>query len=312
VDERQPNTIFKNVNELEEEALKARTRAKSLADFNSYFLSSIVNVRLGLPVLFIRGNDLHESYKKTWMFFLNNIARIGNLEDAAIEQISSAGIDLKYHRHWDQYPFWYFCDSCDDRVKLNYESTTQIRGECPSCRREYAFGLEDPSALLSYPSRLAPLVILDDISDILGLNASGGVLYIGGAEHTIIANLVASGLNLKVFPQAVWRPHTRPYGISEFSATLRWPSSSPLTRPGLEELLKEVDNGRMSMLYYLANSGEHALLELWTRFLRKCEYVGEISSDRHSCPLLVTRTLIETLETISPTQTETDSVSYRK
>jgi hypothetical protein len=296
LDEKKYNTVFGNLQEIEKYVWQAYARADSFADFNSFFLSKLVNSCFSLPVLFIRGNQMHKWFTKTWQFLLDNLHKIDDAERFAIERIRSAGISTKHRKDVATFPFWYLCEVCDERVRLRYDTTQEVQGVCSACGREFKFNLSNPSNLLSSPSRLAPTVLLDDISDIVGLKASGGVSYIGGAEHILISNIMAKEIGLKVFPQAVWRPKMISYGVSEFSASLRLRRGSASAKSSPEELLRQLASGRISTVYYLVNSGVSTVSTSWQTFLRRCKNIGEVHSERNLSPLSVSREQIELLE----------------
>jgi uncharacterized protein Usg len=296
LDEKKYNALFANLREVEEYVWQAYGRADSFADFNSFFLSELVNSCFSLPVLFVRGSQIHKWFAKTWRFLLENLRKIDDAERFAIERIRSAGIRMKHSKDPAMFPFWYFCDVCDERVRLRHDTNQEVRGRCSGCDREFAFNLTNPSNLLSHSSRLAPTVLLDDISDIVGLSASGGVSYIGGAEHILISNIMAKEIGLRVFPQAVWRPKMISYGISEFSASLRLRGTRASARSGPKELLRELAKGRISTLYYLVNYGVSTVSTSWETFLGRCKNIGEVHSELNLTPLSVSREQVRLLE----------------
>lgn len=294
--EKKTNILYERLQMLEELTWSAHSRATSFADFNSYFLSQVINSGFGLPTLFVRGNELQALYKNSYEFFINNLRRLREAENQAIEAIASAGISLKYQKHELRFPIWYFCDMCSSRVTMTYATESKVWGECTDCGRNYEFNLDNPSGLLAHLASLAPSVLIDDISDALGLRACGGVSYVGGAEHILVSNIVCRMLGIKMFPQIVWRPRTAVLGTAEFVACLRLQTARSPDKPALLNLLTELSKGRISVLYNLVSSDLSGFAYSWQRFFGECHSVGDTHFDRTLCPLNVQEKHLKSLQ----------------
>ena len=115
--------------------------------------------------------------------------------------------------------------------------------------------------------RLAPDAMLEDLLDIIDLSISGGVSYIGGAEHVLLDNFVGKQINLPAFPQCIWHPKTVGFGTSELLSIESKGDVDLHNNHQFEKIKGEVSKGKITILYYLVNSGIQLFKDSWMRFL---------------------------------------------
>jgi len=289
---RSRDTIENNFAQLESMIWDAHSRAKCLTDFNAFFLSQLVNKAWGFPTLFIRESEIrtHPHSVLTEKF----ISDLKHAEFQASSEISQSGVDLKYKIHPQRFPMWYFCDACLERLPLTFadKRPNTIATKCPVCKSEYAYDLRDLRSKKN--GCFAPSVILEDLLDIIDLSVAGGSLHVGGAEHVILSNCVAKHIHLPVFPQCVWRPRTVGFGTSELLSISFMNDANLRDAPRLERILSDVSKGRITILYYLANSGVQLFKDSWMRFLGTHKLTDK-HVDVELCPLRSTEPIMEQL-----------------
>lgn len=278
------NAFSQNLHELEELFWKAHSNAHSSSEFNTFLLSELVNGLWELPIAFARESRLRRSIPK--IRNADSFESVLKAEEEVVSCLQTYGLSLKYKVHKSRAPFWYLCRQCSSRVPLSFgENQNRLEGVCDSCHVNYEFNIEELNRPSQTCHRFIPNVLLDDLLDIEELGICGGSSYSGGAEHILVSNGVAKRVGLSPFPQCVWRPRDCSPNTSEFVAAEMLKNANDLKREALADMLKEVHNGRVSMVYYLINGGITAFKDSWLRFLKDGD-VASLHNDSNLSPMV--------------------------
>lgn len=232
---------------IESDIQESWNRASSLADFNAIFLSRLVNLRWGLPTIFV-------PISKTRRYFRSAYIELLSYQKKTSSHILSS--DLETGNGLLQRPFWAICSQCGYRYSL--VSGSMDINYCPICSTPLR-------ASDSYV--LTPSVIYDDVADTSVFRAVGGCAYAGGAEHHKLASIVMRKLGLNIPVDIIWRPVLILNSQQEEFAKRLLCSSYPQERERARLSLDLVLRGKASILYYLLAQGITDIANMWFTYL---------------------------------------------
>lgn len=290
------NAFVNNIHNTESMVWKAYDRSHSLTDFNSFFMSVLVNQEWDLPIIFVRESDFRMN--RFPIVSRDSLQALAKAEFESLSYLESKGVETHYQRHPSRFPYWYFCEKCNERCSLEYsDSPDALALECKECGQRRSFELDKLMESSFEGKRFAPNVLLDDLLDTIDLSVSGGSTYIGGAEHTLVSNLVAERVGVPVFPQAVWRPWSAGLGTAELVISSMVEQGITENYQQMVDLVHDIDRGRATVLYHLFNSDSATILESWLGFLKDHSF-RDMNFDVKLCPASANESLVARLKKI--------------
>jgi len=184
-----------NLNLIIEELWKSYELGDNLSEINAIFFSRLVNVHLGLKVVFFLYSDLHELgvLKDAYERVISKLDEFNKIYNDTVisKDLSDVGTIPD-----DLAPFWYHC-KCGGKVEV-YVRSDRLTGTCPICKAEYKLDLND---IDSYFADISPravtrnIVVADGIGTRLYISGAGG-----GLRYGIVANEISRkfGFNLPI------------------------------------------------------------------------------------------------------------------
>lgn len=271
---------MKIFSQLEEEIWDSYLRATTLSEFNSFLLSKIINKYWKIPTIFFPSSKTLPFLENYYEFLLSRYSDIRYTCENIISSLSKQGITISNSVRMNNsaFPFWFKCKKCNARVPMNIRSKYRydIFGVCEICQSKYSFDLgsfENPN-IEEVHGNLIPRVIFDILTDIVGWRISGGAGYIGAAESSIIAGICSSRLNWPVPPECLWTPK----GIydSPIENNFKNPITNNIDKSKEEEVIEMIENGKISILYYIITLGFNELLSMWNSHFNNNKRVFDI------------------------------------
>jgi hypothetical protein len=261
-------TMHSRLAAIENEVWESYERASSLSEFNAIFTSRILTLHWGIPILFFPVTQVAPLMLNCYEYLIQQYPRLVEASIQVVESLRSEGLAIKDNLELDvtHFPLWYLCDCCLSRVPMRCLSRTKldIVGLCPTCESSYRFELgtfANPH-LDPIRGRLLPKVLFDELADIVGWQISGGVSYIGSAEHVITNSLIAARLKIPVPPESLIRTRGIYYGLAEARVLPDLSNSRTISRKE-RDALEKVFFGRSSVLYFILAQGIDGLFAMW-------------------------------------------------
>ena len=178
-------------------------------------------------------------------------------------------------------PLWYLCSACNARVHLQttINSKLFIQAQCPGCHKQYKFDLGSFSQpdLSEIQDHMAPKVIFDEITDVIGWKMHGGMSYDGSSEHVITNSLIAQELGFVTPPECLWRPRGVYFGLAEIRAIQKMQYANNENLDKVMSSLKRTYWGRCSILYFILSQGVSGLYEMWTKHFEEGNQLFELN-----------------------------------
>lgn len=269
ISETQPGDFNRHLRDLEQDIWKAYEAASNMCEFNAIFMSRVVNLRWGMPTAFFSLMQVASHMTEYFEFLLAEYPRLVELTDRVIESLQAEQVAISdtLRLSLDLFPFWYICEACRSRVRLELIRAARLKakGHCSSCGSPYEFdlGTQRTPNLEAIRGEIAPRVLLDDWTDMLGWGVIGGAAYIGGIEHTLVAGIVASKLGLKPIMECLWKPTGIYFGLVEARVAQFMTSCSADLPLSHSEALELVAKGRETILYSVIAQGFDGVLRMW-------------------------------------------------
>lgn len=233
--------LRENLTCISEDLSAAQATAQSLSDFNTTWLSRLVNRRWGLPTLFVQYSVI--------------APYLGKCIRATAAHLASRG----HHRDG----FWLVCSSCGSRIRAEVNGVGDTTEECPACSRRIRAGGEllphEGSGMLM--PRLAAEVALDDLL----WNTPLGASYIGSAAHVLGQLATAEEARSELLWMAPGTILAAPELINKFQRSLAF--RRPI--PDVNKSMARMSAGRASIAYDLLYDGHERTLERWRSTLRR-------------------------------------------
>lgn len=165
--------------------------------------------------------------------------------------------------------FWTICNECGGRQRMRRVAGGYV-SECQHCR---ATGpSSDPYRDMSV--RVVPRVVVDTLSDYVGLDVIGGTMYQAGWPHVMQAHAAAKRLGIPVASEAAWRVNVLHTGVAGKAAYRSMGSKYPS-----RDVREILTTGRMSLAHYLAFPSElRHLRNAFDQRLLRHELPSELST----------------------------------
>lgn len=293
-------TIWEHYNKVKEELYEALKVSESLSDFNTAFLSRILNVEWNMPISFFPQTDVAPVLVGHYRTILSKYGSIISASKEVVRDLRKRGLQIKDNLEMDSesFPFWLLCKTCHGRISLRSTSDNEwnVEGNCNICGRliKWKVGQKESPFLDESPGLLIPKVMFDTITDFLAWGMIGGVSYVGSAEHVLVNNLVAIKLGFRVPPESLVQCRGIHYGFTEARIAI---SAKP-TECRLPErwfrALQRAYSGRASVLYYFIAQGIGGVERMWRIFFEEGHSYQELnigdsafSLDESQCNMLI-------------------------
>lgn len=214
--------LLRNFDRVWNEVEDAYARSKSLADFNAFFQSKVVNKVWEYKTLFVRLSDISPVFAKGFEFLITNYDRysaaVENAERYFIEHNISTGVSSTAYLNA---PVWVHCN-CGSKASakvLKDDKGTLIRGKCMSCTSDLQIGFENTQELKfsgdviqKISPRAIPILLLLSRELGIGCYASGTGGSIG---YSIVGSLIFDELSIKIPITMVWPSEDRYIGFGQ-------------------------------------------------------------------------------------------------
>jgi hypothetical protein len=217
--------LLRNFDQVWNEVEDAYARSKSLADFNAFFQSKVVNKIWDYKTLFVRLSDISPVFAKGFEFLISNYDRysaaVENAERYFIQHKVSTGVSSTAYLNA---PVWIHC-KCGSKASakvLEDDKGTLIRGKCMSCKSDLQIGFENTQELefsddviQKISPRAIPILLLLSRELGIGCYASGTG---GSVGYSILGSLIFNELSIKIPMTVVWPSEDRYIGFGQSEA----------------------------------------------------------------------------------------------
>lgn len=231
--------------------------SKSLTEFNSFFISLLVNRHWNLPTIFMPGHEALKRCDDHFIFLWDLSTDIYKAKIKAAELMDAYGFSVRESLigSQNQLNFWMICE-CGERLPVNGEDEQHenITALCMECGRTYKYRKNQKMAFreLVHDGRVMPRIVADNLFDTVAWGFSAGVSYVGSAEHYLFTAMVASQLGIRPLPEFLWRADISKQEDDKSFALGR---SIELTQNKYlqsDSIVKDTQFGKASCLYYLS------------------------------------------------------------
>jgi hypothetical protein len=195
--------------------------ATSFSDFNSFFMSKIVNKSWGYDVLFSRFSECEQVFTQEFSFLISHFEAYSRNIRVALSMDLGKGV---FENEYETVPFWYHCDcGSKARLKAEFQGRTFLgRGKCLGCQKEHEidFGAKEEPKISEISSRISarsvsmPLVFFEGLGVCCYVGGVGGKRYLAQAEY------VAHSMGMTFPLIAIWRPRDIYSGMGQLEALI--------------------------------------------------------------------------------------------
>jgi hypothetical protein len=276
--ERYTEELIANEENAAQMATESYERATTLAQFNSYFLSRLVNIYWNTPITFLPGHIVHANNMDAFTWIVENSERIISLtKDAQLTLLRTGLRSSKFFADSADTLLWFLCSACRKRVTIRKSGKNlEIRHLCSGSGKEEVAVLP-AERLDTLAGSIYPKVLADNILDAVAIRKAGGTGYIGQAEHVVVANYVMERMGIPVPPQIVCGAIGLQCGIAELYGFVNSliggiPNESIRSAVSLSCL------GHASALYYLVSLGAQRIKLSWETFYEEWKSAHRVNS----------------------------------
>lgn len=240
--------------------------SQSLTEFNSFFISKLVNNVWKYPMLFYEYHNTQQCFAEDYLFLAKNFEKYNSSFNKYYDYLGTNNIHLNFAKPDNtQAPFWMHCD-CGAKVELNIKNELDLKlmkAECPKCKEPAeTLNLECLSALME---KISPRAVSRPIIVSMGLNPSIFVSGLGAAGFEMISRGIANDFGVTLPPYVIWHTKDNYVGIAQKVA------NKTLEKNNLDKEIKERCENAIkimpSIIDYLINMGFEETKELWEKLL---------------------------------------------
>lgn len=245
----QTSLIIERWEKIKPDILSIFQKSSSLTEFNSGFLSYVVNNIFGYSVCFFSGSKAVQLYKKEILdFSISNINLNQSINDAiSVLEKNNIKSTFKKLKNSDS-QLWAYCSSCKRRHAISFTNGKFVIENCKS--NAYANKLSKNEL----DTEIYPKVILDNILDSTFYKKIASTGYIGQAEHLFISSYVSNQFGIKVPPHLIIDSSNFTFGYFEYIQFLNF-KNGQIDKRTFSDAMKISAKGKYSILYYLINFG---------------------------------------------------------
>lgn len=256
----------------------------TLTEFNSFFLSKLVNSIWNYPMLFYEYHATQHCFKDDYEFLTNHFEVYDQQFRYYYNFVVGNGISLNFKEPTKNcVPFWLHCD-CGAKVDVTVSSNQPkdiilCKQECPKCKKESSvIALDDIMNIVSPRAVSRPIIVS------IGIQPS---IFVSGLDATgfeLISRGIATDLNINLPPYVIWQVKDNYTGIAQAVADLTVKNIKKANKTELNEKKKSVVLSRCEnalevmpcIIDYLINFGFVETRDLWQDCLLK---EGDLNAD---------------------------------
>lgn len=229
-----------NLEHISADLVAAGKHSRSLSDFNTAWLSRLVNHRWGLPTLFAQQAALAPLLDTCFRATVSRLSETGSVSDA----------------------FWLVCPKCGSRAHALVDVVGMATAECTTC--SCTLRMDGPSNRPDDRALLMPRLAAERLLDELLWNTPLGASYVGSAPHVLPHLAQADNPPIEVLWLAAGPSLGAPELIDRFRSSL----SSKQQLWDARASLAQMARGRATIAYDLLYDGHQATLDRWRSALR--------------------------------------------
>ncbi len=242
------------------------TISNSLTEFNSFFISKLINYIWKYPMLFYEYHNTQHSFSEEYLFLTKNFEKYNTSFNKYYDYLNSNNITLNFNKPDNtQAPYWMHCD-CGAKVELNIKNESDlilIKAECLKCKKPAeTLNLECLNSLME---KISPRAVSRPIIVSMGLKPSIFVSGLGAAGFEMISRGIANDFGVTLPPYVIWHTKDNYVGIAQKVAL------KTLEKNNVDNEIKkrcEIAIDVMpSIIDYLINMGFEETKELWEKLL---------------------------------------------
>ncbi len=145
IDSEKEQILFSRIKEFFELSIRLQKTAKNYGEFNSYFLSEVINKYWEYPTLFLPYSSSIHIFNRLIKRIIENGNTYYSLYNK-YKDIIKSNIEIEPENEVrslppNHIPFWYIC-SCDFKAELIREDKN-LKYKCNNCNKEYSFQIYD-------------------------------------------------------------------------------------------------------------------------------------------------------------------------
>ncbi|MCK4827115.1 hypothetical protein KA005_65895 [bacterium] len=246
-------------------------RSNSLTEFNSFFISTLVNSIWDYPMLFYEYHTTQSCFRHEYEFLANDFERYNRNFNTFYSHLVDNGVSLNFKEvPPDQAPFWFHCDcgaKVEIRAKRDHKDVVLTKSRCEKCNSE-------PEIIeLDNMDNISPRAVSRPIIISKGIQPSIFVSGIGAAGFEMVSRGIANNFNIKLPPYVIWNGNDSYMGIAQKVAemTKADKKNSNKQRIRCENAL----NVNPCIIDYLINFGFEETAKLWDNYLIKNGHLNE-------------------------------------
>lgn len=168
------------------------SRAKSLADFNAFLLSEVINKVFGYSTLFMRASEISPSVEDGIRYLISNFRTYSDVLQETEKTLINHGINTRVSTNvYQSAPVWLHC-KCGSKASVRLTqgaSHTLLTGTCLGCRQvlQQDLGSSDKPDIsegiqnLSLRAVPTPILLARDLGIACLVSGTGGMGYVTDA-----------------------------------------------------------------------------------------------------------------------------------
>jgi hypothetical protein len=168
------------------------SRSKSLADFNAFLLSEIINRVFGYSTLFVRASEISPAVEDGIKYLISNFRTYSGVLQDTEKTLISHGINTRVSTNvYRSAPVWLHC-KCGSKASVRLTQGTSrilLTGTCLGCRQVLQQDLGSPDRLdissdiqnLSLRAVPTPILLARDLGAACLVSGTGGMGYVTDA-----------------------------------------------------------------------------------------------------------------------------------
>lgn len=168
------------------------SRSRSLADFNAFLLSEIINKVFGYSTLFVRASEISPAVEDGIRYLISNFRTYSDVLQETEKTLISHGINTRVSANvYRSAPVWLHC-KCGSKASVHLAQgscQTLLTGTCLGCRRVLQQGVGSSDKLdtsgcvhdLSLRAVPTPILLARDLGAACLVSGTGGMGYVTDA-----------------------------------------------------------------------------------------------------------------------------------
>ena len=239
--------IAYNVCGLFEDMSFAASTANDLAEFSNIVFSRLVNIKMGLPTVFLSQLDVCRALTSQFLAMHDEAANWQALSAEAVREFERRGVRVGSAAVGSG--FWLVCSGCGRRQPA---LANQSRIAC-DCGRDAAGRI------------MVPTVWVDNIVDVKVMGFVAGASYVGSSGHVAVSAEVHAQLGISYYHELLFSALGAIWGPPEITARSLQADSSAASHfsDSVANVLARAAEGRTSFIYPISCHGLPQVISGW-------------------------------------------------